>query len=829
MNSGKAPRILPTILTSAFLRHPDRILFVERKKYRNKPWTYRKTAETVRAIEKLLISRGLQKGDRVALCSYNHPLWAAIFFACAQQGIVLVPLDFNSTDEFIRAIIAKTEAKLLFTSFYKPLAANIGCPTVLVENLEQELSTLRGHQPERPQITEEDLLEIVFTSGSTGTPKGVMIKHRNLIANAQSLCEAVQIAPNQKFLSIVPLSHLLEQTVGLCVPIMLDSRISYPYTIKPIEITRAIREEKITSVVCTPIFLKLLKDTIERGVKKAGAEKGFASLLKFAAPLPAFLKKILFAKVRAAVGRDLNNFFVGGAPLAANIEDFWASIGVTILQGYGLTEGSPLVSVNSLKTHKAHSVGRALPGQKIKITEDGEILAQGDNITSGYYGDQEATHKIFADGWLKTGDIGKLDQDGFLFLTGRRKNMLVGAGGMKIYPEDIEEVLNAVPGVKDSVVIGVPRENADIELTAVLLLREETKEPKQIISAANEHLASHQKIQNFLLWPGSDFPRTPTRKVVRDAVYKQALTLLANGPHEATASNKQTDELCKILGEITGLPAGSITDSSVLTLDLKMDSIKRLEMVSRFEEDLGALLDETIINAKTTVADLRKYIASEEKSKKQNAVKKWPLTLPAVALRLVLQAILFAVMALRQKLVVAGTEHLHGNGPFVFIANHTSHLDTSTILKALPLRIRRKVVVAAAKDYFFTSPGKAFLAALLFNAFPLDRDTNVHENFSQIGKFLDAGWSLIIYPEGTRSQDGKLHPFKKGIGIIAQEMDVPIVPIQLQGNFELLPKGASLPRHGVTTAHIGRPVRFPKTISYIQATEELEQKFKTHD
>lgn len=778
-------------------RYGNKTAFIERKKYRRKVWSYQDVKNRVFQCAQFLKSKNLKKGDKIIICAPNSPLWACLFFACASEGIVAVPLDSNSAPEFIRKIISLTEARYIFFSKYLPQALiDFSVAKIFFEELELELDQFsKDVELMGADINPQDTLEIVFSSGSTGEPKGVLLSHENVCSNLYALAKVASLDSNNRLLSIIPLSHMLEQTAGLFSPMLWGASIVYLYSIKPINILRALQEEKVSAVVSVPAFLEILKNAVRHGSEGTN-RTGLPSL---------------------------KEFYVGGAPLDKNLEIFWNNLGILVLQGYGMTEAAPLVTVNSRKNHKLQSVGKALPGVDIKLAGDGEILAKGPNVSSGYYKNPEATRNSFEDGWVRSGDIGEFDKENFLYIRGRKKNVIIGPSGMKIYPEDIEAVLRENPNIKDAAVCGIDDDSRLIIKAAVVLNNKNTA-IQEIAEGANNRLASHQRIQEVVIWPDQDFPRTPTKKVIRDKVCAYLTgAQTATRPYPPQQDKTVGDPVIKVLSEISGFLSQAILPNSNLVTNLKLDSIKRLELASRLEEELGIEIDESNINHNSTVNDLRKIAASTKRKGKGLILPKWPMSKVAVFLRKILQNLAFLFLKIFQSIQVAAIKNTAYPAPAILIANHQSHLDAPNIIKSLPNSYRSRIAVAAAKDYFFNNKIAAFLARLFFNAFPLDREGNIRESLTVIGKLLDAGQSVLIFPEGTRTTTSQIQPFKNGIGVIAKEMEVPIIPVKISGNFEILPKGKILPKRGKTLIKIGEPLIFPTNVSYIAITDKLQE------
>jgi long-chain acyl-CoA synthetase len=360
------------------------------------------------------------------------------------------------------------------------------------------------------------MAELVFTSGTTGNPKGVILSHGNIVANARMAATAAPPTPQHRVLSILPLSHMFEQTAGLNTPLSGGASLTYVGSLRPDVIFEAMSQNHITNMGCVPQVLQLFRDGIEREARKQGREQQFARAHRVARYLPLPLRRVLFRGVLQRMGGAFEFFVTGGAFLDPELAGWWEMLGVKVLQGYGMTEASPIVSTDTLRERHPGTVGRPLPGVEVRIADDGEILVRGANITTGYWRNDHATAEAFEDDWYKTGDLGELDERHCLRLRGRKKNLIVLANGMNVYPEDVERALLSDRRVKDAVVIGAAR-GQDVDVHAVLVLAKDVAaaEAAPIVRAANSHLAPHQAIRGHTLWPDDTFPLTPTLKPKR--------------------------------------------------------------------------------------------------------------------------------------------------------------------------------------------------------------------------------------------------------------------------------------------------------------------------
>ncbi|HKC76348.1 MAG TPA: 1-acyl-sn-glycerol-3-phosphate acyltransferase, partial [Chloroflexota bacterium] len=467
------------------------------------------------------------------------------------------------------------------------------------------------------------------------------------------------------------------------------------------------------------------------------------------------------------------------------------------------------------------------------VAADGEVLVRGRNITPGYWRDDETTRRAFVDGWYATGDLGRLDHDGYLTLLGRKKNLIVLDDGQNVYPEDVEQALTRA-GAADAVVLG-RRSVRGIQVHAVLLLAEGAPPPDAIIYAANARLAPHQHVRGYTVWAGDDFPRTHTLKVRRDAVLAAVAAVAADDgrrkaeggglpnfrlppPASRLLVEPGTPPLLRLIAGLTRLPVADIGGDLALS-DAGLDSLGRVELLSAIEAELGVYVDETTIGPQTTVAELERIVGEREDGARGRAYAmrpyfpSWPRAWPARVARAALRPAISAVVGAVAPAHVAGLAHLRCvRPPVIFVANHTSHLDTPTLLRTLPRAWADRVAVAAAADYFFADRLRGTASGLLLNAFPFSRAGAIGPTLEHCADLLDEGWSLLLYPEGTRSTTGQIGPFRTGVGLLAVELGVPIVPIRMDGLHDVLPKGRILPHRGPVTVWIGPPLHAAESL-----------------
>ncbi len=805
--------------------------------YRMRRFSYTELYDSAKRLSSLLISAGIKKGDRISVWLYNCPEWVIFHLGCAMSGIVIVPVDFSSRADLAGKIVRKSGSKAIFLSRFKDITEPV--MKFYGEDLLEKLFTIEPVSVyDLPVIKPDDLLEIVYTSGTTGDPKGVMITNRNLVTNIRSLRRMMPYDPSYRLFSMLPLSHLFEQVLGLLYPLRFGASIVYARTRKSTEIITIIKKYKVNTILSVPLFFDTLREGILRKARERNGQWLLKWLMRLSAVLPPAAERVISYPVRSGIGKDLRFFICGGARLGESTEDFWNGLGIPILQGYGLTEASPVVSCNILDAHKPRSVGKSLHCQKIRIADDGEILIRGQNVTPGYYQNEEATSAAFVDGWFKTGDIGEIDSEGFLFIRGRKKEMILTTSGLNVFPQDIEMVLNEIPSVKESCVVAFGEEGRAKICAAIIPHVPGTETIEGIMKKANEKLGAHQRINAGVFWPYGEFPKTPTLKIKRREVLKTLGEL--EGREQPEEEKKEEAKggrpaLRDLVAGFLRVSPEKILEGSRLTDDFGLDSLGLVELVVMLEEWFGAEFDETSMSPDMTLAELRKLIESSAVRKGKFPETHWARKACVIYLRGRLQRICDVYLKARLKLSVKGRESLRAiELPVIFISNHVGFLDTFAIFLSMPADVRKRTAVAAAAEIYFgvdlepgEKPGLArktlpVLAPLFMNAFPFTRRASVRKSMGLMGELLDDGWAVLIYPEGERSLTGEMASFKPGIGMIASEMQAPIVPVKLKGSFDVLPSGGNFLHRDSAEVVFGKPLFFSSRKDYPSIAEELE-------
>lgn len=802
--------------------------------FRRISWTYAEILKHAQAFADVLSKHGVQKGDRIILCASNSPYWIAAFFGIQLKGAVAVPLSPESSAEFIREIMRQTNAKIIFKN---KLGASekTRVPTIFLEDVQKPLSPQSLSVNSESQ-SEEDIAEIVYTSGTTGNPKGVVLTHKNLLSNLKGSRSAIPVDHTMRSVSILPLFHMFEQIGGMLVPLSAGAQVSYPGSINPNHLKWIFQDDHINRMLAVPEFLRLVALRIKERAKDQGSFSMLERMLSISPFLPMAVRRRLFGRIHKTIGWKVHTIVSGGAPLQKDVAAFFESLGIYILQGYGLTETSPVLTVNRYHERTLDAVGKPLQDVSLKLATDGEILAKGPNVFLGYWQSEEKSKEVFDEkGWFKTGDIGFFDKNGHLHIKGRKKFVIVLPTGENIYAEDLETELNKEEGVLDSTVIGFKSAGGEKPHAVFLLDPEKKANSKDIVERANQRLLSYQRIQSFSVWPEPDFPRTPTRKVKKHEVEVWVLKDLT-GKHPVV-SVPTLSKLERIVAQVLEIPTQEVKDEKRLVADFNLDSLQRIELIARIENELSVALDESEITPKTTIMDLKTRILAKQQKHIRYPFNPIPFTPFIVFLRRIMQPIVFKLaLLLFAPAKIHGMEHvkevLH---PSLFFSNHLSNTDAAIIYGVLPQRIRARLAAAAAADVVYESKAplikhsRKFLE-FLFPIFPFQRrDGQAKSSFVYIGRVLDRDFSVLLFPEGQTSPTGQLQPFKQGAGLLALNMEVPVVPIKLQDTQKIIPTGQGhpviqWPKRNRVKVTFGKPVMIPRKMSYQEATRFLQQK-----
>ena len=825
--------------------------YVYPRGYRHERWSYARVAATAYQFARELAARNIAKGDAVLLWSPNSAEWVAAFLACALSGVIAVPVDDASSPDFARRISQQVRTRLVLCPRERaPLFEQSRVASINPVDL---TAAIAHHSTDRFRpiaIQPSDTLEIVFTSGTTAEPKGVVLTHANVASNLAPI--ATEIAKYLKyerffhplrFLNLLPLSHVFGQFLGIFLPPLLGATVVLEDTFNPTEIIATIHCERVSVLVAVPRLIDSLKQKIERDLvadsdseKSARRRASFNADFTRAASQHSLRRWWTFRRIRRPFGWKFLAIISGGAALNPGTEEFWHRLGYAVVQGYGLTETTSLISLNHPFHTSRGSIGKVLPGRELRLGDDGEILVRGSGVASGYWNGRELAPVAGDEGWYRTGDLGAFDDEGNLFFKGRKKEVIVTPAGMNVYPEDLEAALRAQKEVRDAVVVGLER-GGNAEACAVVILADRSEDAKQVVDRANQTLAEYQKMRQWFIWPDDDFPRTttgkPRRNVIRDAVAASM-----SGTAFAGGSDAISSPLSELMAKVTGRPAPKLAPNADLERDLGLSSLERVELLGALEDRYQVDLSETSFANAATVADIENLLRSERGAGKQDDSQRcecgerrgfhyprWTLRWPATWLRLVTHHMLMrpAVFLLGWPRVI-GRENLRGvSGPLLVISNHVADVDVGFIQTALPARLRHQLAIATGGEALeaLRSPvsTRAFLFRIydrlqwvlgvtLLNLFPLPREAGFRKSFAYAGEAVDRGYSILVFPEGRHTDDGKLRPFRTGVGLLANNLRIPILPMRIDGLFEIKCAGKRIARPGKIQIRIGKPVEF---------------------
>src|SRR5262245_8619553 len=744
--------------------------------------TYADLYGKIGAIVRHFDEREIRKGDRVLIWAENRLEWAAVFWACIARGIEAVPVDVRFSPDLVHRIPVESKPKLVIDNSMLDLI--------------ETWSPVRSFTSS--EVSPDDVVEIVYTSGTTGEPKGVIHRHRNICSNLRPFRNEIAKYKNWarifqpiRILDLLPLSHMFGQSQGLFIPLFLEGSAVFTNEIHPLRIVQLLRENRVSVAVCVPRILENLKSHFE---PEQNQKRKFSFI-------PEIAWRIWHHRnIHRRFGWKFWAFVVGGARVDPELEEFWKQRGFAVIQGYGLTEASPVVAVNHPFNARTGSLGKVVEGQDVMIAPDGEILVRGESVTTT------------DGGWLHTGDLGEIDSEGRLYFRGRKKDMIVTPEGLNVYPEDVESVLNSFPEIRESAVVGADH------VHAVLILNETEGDVDALIRRANAKLESHQRIRDWSIWPEDEFPRTPSTLKVRR--HEVARRLNAKTP---------------------GAPSTKLPDLSA------MSSLERVELLSQLENKYELEFDEDSFAQLKSTSELEAWLYSQKNAaaavELEKPLSEWARSMPARLFRTAIQhAIAMHLYRHYLHLTVVGLEHLNGlKPPVIFSSNHTSHLDVPTIYTALPHHWHQLLAPAMMKDHFrayFEPHGRSqkevllaavayFLACLMYNAYPLPQQmSGTRRALAYTGELINRGYCPIVFPEGLRTSDGTLQKFRPGIGMMAIRLRVPVVPIQLSGLYEIYSVHDSWPRLGPVRVSIGSPLSFGAHTSYEEAARQLEEIFR---
>lgn len=832
-----APKTIVDLIKTQASRIPDRVALQMANEDGWEQYTYAETYACSRQIAWQLWQSGLRKDDRVVLVSENQPEWCIAYLATVQIGAAVVPLDAQTPTREILAVAEFTDAKLILASesVLKQSGPALSAAERSLHNINENCEIVGANtevsntsDAEIPanfpdvEVTPDTVASIIFTMGTTVEAKGAMLTHGGFISNVQAVAKALPPTEKERILSALPLYHALSFSCSLLMALYSGTTATYVNALRPTTLLKTMREAKTTAFIGVPRLFQMLQSTIER--QAARADTPGATLAE---------------KALAVMGGEIRVLVSGGAALPDSVYDGFQKFGLTLYQGYGMTETAPVLSVNPYLKSKRGSVGPAVEGVAFRVENPdsdgiGEIIAKGPSTMKGYYQNPNATEKAIRDGWLYTGDLGYIDADGYLYLTGHCKDIIVPASGKNVYPVELEVLYRDSPAISEIGVVGIPDEDgADTAIHAVIVPTasdEATQsEIQEHLQACAKVLPSYQQFHKFHLWEDA-LPKAVDGTIDRQSLRRSLEARIKEierlqEDSEAAVENEAPDvprtdipeEILSTLARLARMPTHQIRRESRLDTDLGLDSLTRLDLLLVLENRLGETIPDALLANLETVSDVVELAetfhaettaATDGREKKEmpefREVPRWY----ARAFRAAFTSIYRNYFSLK----CYGLEHIPQGKPYIIMPNHTSHLDTLTVITALGTKAYR-LWTLAARDYWFATPFRGWFAATCLNVLPIEREGNFTEFLQDLraaNEVMARHNGLLIYPEGTRSLDGNLQPFKPGVlSLLIYGPNVPIIPAYIEGTYHALPKGQSLPKKHPVRIVFGEPLTFP--------------------
>jgi long-chain acyl-CoA synthetase len=767
-----------------------------------------------------LVAAGVRRGDRVALAGLNQPEWAIGFFAILRAGATAVPIDPALAPAEWEAILADSGARaVLWDEAVKARPRLEESRTDLAMFDLCAIAEYRGGPTPGVEADGSDVAALIYTSGTTGKPKGVMLTHANFTSLVAALAPIFPLSRADAVLSVVPLHHAFELTCGLLLPLSRGARIVYLGEVTGDRVARGLRASRATAMVGVPALWQLLERRMLLQIDARGPLARAA--FDFAAEANRWLGattgvdagRLLFGPVHAGLGGRMKWLISGGAALPAETQEFFASVGLPLIQGYGLTEAAPVLAVSRPGRRRSSGVGEALPGVELRIADAdesgaGEVLARGPNVMAGYT-DEEATRAaIDSDGWLHTGDLGRVDRHGRLAIVGRLKDVIIAPNGENVYPDDVERRLGDVPHVAELAVVGVDIDGVErVACLAVVAQNgkggQSEEEARSALRAAIERLPMAQR-PAFVELGLEPLPRTATRKVKREEVRATLARLLAA---RSLARDARESDVRAAIAKVKGGAPQSLAGASSLAGDLGFDSLMLTELLEALEATFGPI-DPEKLRACVTVGEVESLV--REAPRDTAGATDAPAAMVSFSLPGPVQEIGRQLVGKLQdvfygevmKSAVFGRAHIPHNRNVLVVANHTSHLDMGLVRHALG-EYGADVVSLAAQDYFFDGGAKRTFFENLTNLQPIDRRASLRQTVRQVGALIERGKTVLIFPEGTRSGSGLVSEFKALVGYLALTHGVDVLPVFVGGTHAAMPKGARLPTRRDVFARIG--------------------------
>ncbi len=834
---------------------PDRFAFALDHSDHVDEYSYRQAQQESLRVAAGLTVHGIGAGDRIGILMDNCPHWVFALLGALRIGAIGVPLSTLLPPSSVRRLVDHAECRLVFadqSNLKTMLSAMEGSsvPVVAHARVGEAVETweaflAKGANTDwKPCHSPDGTAVLMYTSGTTGDPKGVQISARGLSQDIHGILELLELSPDQRILSVLPFSHVLPLVANGLGALAAGCGVVFLTAVSPQGIVEAFKRHRITFFVCVPQFFYAVHKRILGQVESLGwiQRTLFGTLIGFSRRIKnQKISRKLFAKVHQSVGPDLQLLIAGGSRFEPRVAEDLQALGYTMAQAYGLTETSAAATITPVRRNAVGTVGLPLRGVTIRIHEPnesgiGEVCIKGDILMQGYYRNPAATAEALREGWLYTGDLGRLDEKGNLTLTGRSKDVIVLSNGKNIYPEEVEEHYEKCPYIKEMCVMGLPDASGPGDALHAVVVpdldefrkRNQTAIAEMIryeLENRSKELPSFMRVRSLTV-RNETLPRTLTRKLKRFEIYEEETARAGSvkGPqpkvedHEALRSG-----IGKTVAEAIHAAkpeAGPLEPDMNFDLDLGFDSLGRVELLAEIEGDLGVQVPEEKLSQVLTVGELvaalqdadrisvtgprswkKKLTAEGDEALGHEYIRESRASLTFFGFPTIRLLGMIAKVPFRTR--VTGLENLPASGPFIICSNHASYLDPFLVCSVLPYRVIRDILILGYTDYF-EGPLMRRLGNSV-NIVPVDPNANLTRAMRIAAVGLWKKRILLVFPEGERSFDGQLTEFKKGAAILSVELDAPIVPVGIRGTFEAWPRSGNLKAHPVSIA-IGRPL-----------------------
>lgn len=764
--------------------------------------------QLLRYLEQFARLFGGKGYTKVAIYAENSPAWIYAFYAALQNNCIAVPIDFLASAEDVAYIIDDCRPELLFTSaeMAESLAKVDQKTTHKPEIVVFGDVVLNETSPESAWLGPDDdetTAVIIYTSGTTGSPKGVMLSYTNLLANMKAVIECGIFTPDRQVMIFLPLHHVFPLVGSLMVSLYVGTTIPIVPSMQSADLMKTFADNEVGVFLGVPRLYELMYRGIKAKIEQSAIAKGLLWLVMKTGNRK--LGKKIFKKVHQGFGGHLQYMIAGGAALNKEVGTFFYALGFDIMEGFGMTEAAPMITFPRPGHIRIGSTGQALPGLSVEIRE-GEIVAKGPNIMKGYYNRPEETAEVVIDGWLHSGDLGYLDKDGFLYITGRKKDIIVLPNGKNINPVEVETKLEGFSkAIKEA---GVFMHNEMLHAVIVpdygFLSENGVTDVSQyfrdtVISPFNAEMSSYKRIMQFTLVK-TDLPRTRLAKLQR---FKLVELLEQKETKKAATDEPTTSEYRAIKSFIESQVDMDILPDHHLVFDISMDSLGKLSLIDYIEKSFGIKFEEEQLLKFPSIRKIAEHIQNNKLfHKTDHEGTTWSGGLKEDADVILPKGSIFlgpivrsvrGVFRLFFKFEAKGMENIP-DGPCFFAPNHETKLDAFLVLSYLGNDTLRNTFSYAKKDHV-----KSWIRRYLArnsNVIVMDLSKELKNSIQKMAEVVKQGKKILIFPEGTRTLTGEMGQFKKTYAILATELNVPVVPVVINGAFEAMSSGAKKIKRG---------------------------------